>query len=94
LTTEQLKAIRFTPAYKTPKGLSPELKAAFAFADSITLNVRVPDRVFNGLARYLNESQMVEATATAGSYNFVGRFLTALDIDGKMDEEVPIPEED
>lgn len=94
LTTSQLKTIRFTPPYDTPKGLSSELKAAFSFADYITLNVRVPDRVFNGLAKHLNESQMVEATATAGSYNFVGRFLAALDVDGKMNEDVPIPGED
>ena len=93
LTTPQLLEVRFTPPFfnSSKTTLTPELVAARLFADYSTLAVRVPDAVFKGLKAFLNDTQLVEATSTVGFYNFVSRFLLALDVDGKMDLPVPIP---
>lgn len=95
MTTEQLTAIRFTPqfaAQTVERTLGPELTTAMEFCDWSTKNIDVPDEVFNKLHTFLNDTQMVEATATAGFYNFVSRFVDALDVDGKANITVPIPE--
>ncbi|KAL0068733.1 hypothetical protein AAF712_004062 [Marasmius tenuissimus] len=95
LTTEQLRAVRFAPPFSQEPDctsvLGETLSAALAFTDWITKSVRVPDDVFNNLHRFLNDTQMVEATATTGGYNLVSRFVVALNVDGKMDVPVPIP---
>jgi len=95
LTTEQLKAIRFTPqfaAQEVKTTLGPELTTAMEFCDWITKNIDVPDQVFNNLHTFLNDTQMVEATATTGFYNFVSRFVDGLNVDGKANTTVPVPE--
>ena len=94
LTTRQLLEIRLSPAFEPParkSSLTPELQAAMLFADYVTKSVYVPQPAYNGLKKYLSDKQMVEATSTVGFYNFVSRFLLALDVDGKMDTPVPIP---
>ena len=47
--------------------------------------------MFDQLHSFLNDTQMVDAVATVGGYNFVSRFVVALDVDSKMDVPVPIP---
>ncbi|KXN90903.1 hypothetical protein AN958_02685 [Leucoagaricus sp. SymC.cos] len=95
LTTDQLKTIRLTPAFASQtaqKVLGPQLTAAMDFCDWITKTIDVPDRVFNTLRGFLNDQQMVEATATAGFYALVSRFVEALDVDGKANTLVPVPQ--
>ncbi|KAJ6560410.1 4-carboxymuconolactone decarboxylase, partial [Mycena capillaripes] len=95
LTTRQLRVLRFAPegilSLTDQKALGDSLTAAVAFADAITTSVHVPTHIYNNLARFLSPQQMVEAVATAGSYAFVSRFTVALNVDGRMNEEVPIP---
>ncbi|KAJ7600955.1 4-carboxymuconolactone decarboxylase [Mycena floridula] len=95
LTTDQLLLVRFVPAFFDVSALNStlgeSLAAAMAFTDAITESVHVPDAIFNNLAKFLNDTQMVEAVATAGGYNFVSRFVVALNVDGKMAVPVPIP---
>ncbi|KAG6842099.1 hypothetical protein C0991_002753 [Blastosporella zonata] len=95
LTTNQLRVIRLTPSMKESaeisSALGPSLSAMMLFTDWSTSTARVPDRVFTELQKFLNNQQLVEATATVGGYNFVSRFLLALDVDGKNDVPVPIP---
>jgi alkylhydroperoxidase family enzyme len=95
LTTQQLIAIRRTPAFVQDPNLTgilgPSLSAAMEFADWITKSVHVPDKVFANLKKFLSDQQLVEATATTGGYNFVSRFVVALNVDGKMNVPVPIP---
>ncbi|KAJ6566037.1 AhpD-like protein [Mycena capillaripes] len=97
LTTEQLLVIRLAPPFFASQGLEfapilgADLVAAMSFTDWITLNVRVPDDVFNWLKPFLNDSQLVEATATASGYAMGGRLIMALNVDDKMDVPVPIP---
>ncbi|KAF5386001.1 hypothetical protein D9615_002505 [Tricholomella constricta] len=95
LTTKQLRAIRLTPPLKesteVTSTLGSSLAAMMAFTDWSTKTAKVPDRVFANLQKFLNNQQLVEATATVGGYNFVSRFLLALDVDGKNNVPVPIP---
>jgi len=95
LTTEQLLVIRNSPPFvmneSDKKILGPALMAAMSFTDWITKNVHVPDDVFQGLKQFLNDKQLVEATATTGGYNLVSRFVVALNVDDKMKTAVPIP---
>lgn len=61
-------------------------------ADFMTKNVNVPQPVFDGLKKFLNNQQMVDAVATVGVYNLVSRFVEALNVDDKMDVPVPVPQ--
>ncbi|KAK7472630.1 hypothetical protein VKT23_000743 [Stygiomarasmius scandens] len=95
LTTDQLLVIRlappFLPGMDVTDIMGPDLSAALLYTDWLTKSVHVPDEVFNGLRQFLNDTQMVEATATAGGYNLVSRFVEALNVDDKMDVAVPVP---
>ncbi|KAJ7098722.1 4-carboxymuconolactone decarboxylase [Mycena belliarum] len=95
LTTRQLRVLRFAPegacSFADQKILGDRLAAALDFADAIGTSVRVPTHVYKNLARFLSPQQMVEAAATAGGYAFVSRFTVSLNVDGKMNAEVPVP---
>ncbi|KAJ7127940.1 AhpD-like protein [Mycena epipterygia] len=97
LTTEQLLVVRLAPPFFASQGLDftpilgPDLVAAMTFTDWVTLNVRVPDDVFNALRPFLNDSQLVEAVSTAVGYCAGARLVIALNVDDKMDVPVPIP---
>jgi 4-carboxymuconolactone decarboxylase len=60
--------------------LAPQLRAALAFTDAMTRDVRVPGAVFEDAAAHFDDRQLVELTATAGAYNCVSRFLVALEV--------------
>jgi len=63
-------------------GLSGEQWAVLAYTDAMTRNVKVEDRVFEGVRSALGgeERAVVELTATVAGYNAVSRFLVALDV--------------
>lgn len=52
-----------------------------AFADAMTLQVQVPQPLFDAVRRHFGDRELVELTATVASYNMVSRFLEALQID-------------
>jgi alkylhydroperoxidase family enzyme len=56
-------------------------RAALAYCESMTRNVKVPDAIFEAVRRHFNERELVELTATIGAYNLVSRFLEALQVD-------------
>jgi len=56
-------------------------RAVLAYTDAMTLQVQVPDAVFDALASLFSPRERVELTATVASYNMVSRFLEALRID-------------
>lgn len=95
LTTGQLLMIRFVPPLfnmtQLVPTLTPALAAVMAFTDAITVQVHVSDAIFDNLRNFLNDTQLVEAAATAGGYNFVSRFVVSLNVDAKMDVPVPVP---
>lgn len=66
----------------------------------MTAHVKVQDGVFDTLKHELAKAAggedktnqlMVEATGTVAVYNMVSRFLVALDIDDRANQEVPVP---
>jgi alkylhydroperoxidase family enzyme len=53
------------------------------YVDCMTVDVTVPQQVFEDLRAWCTEQETVELTATIASYNMVSRFLVALDV-GEM----------
>lgn len=62
-------------------------RAALAYTDAMTLQVRVADAVFARLGDFYSEKQIVELTVLIGTYNMHTRVLQALEID----PEAPSP---
>lgn len=69
-----------------PGGLSERQCSVLAYADAMTIGIKVPDGVFQRLKVNFNEQEIVEITGTVAAYNCVSRFLVALDV-GEMQEE-------
>ncbi|KIJ26717.1 hypothetical protein M422DRAFT_112711, partial [Sphaerobolus stellatus SS14] len=90
LTDDQLRTIRDVSYVRTtPRPLrrpqtSPPLTAvmaaALAYTDAMTVDIKVPQEVFDELKRHLDDKQLMEVTATVASYNLVSRVLMALDV--------------
>jgi AhpD family alkylhydroperoxidase len=55
-------------------------RAALAYTDAMTRDIRVAQPVFDALRDRLGERQVVELTATIAAYNMVSRFLEALQV--------------
>jgi AhpD family alkylhydroperoxidase len=71
----KLSAWRNSPLYDEKK------RAVLAYTEAMTLSVRVPNPVFRAVRRHFDDREIVELTATIGSYNLVSRFLEALQVD-------------
>ena len=56
-------------------------KAALAYADSVTIDVKVPDDVFEQLRVYFSEREIVELTVLVATYNMHVRVVEALQIE-------------
>jgi alkylhydroperoxidase family enzyme len=56
------------------------------YVDCMTLNVKVPDPLFEDVRSWFTEKELVELTAIIASYNMVSRFLVALDV-GEMSDK-------
>lgn len=52
-----------------------------AYAEAMTLQVQVPQAVFDAVKSRLSDREVVELTATVAAYNMVSRFLEALQIE-------------
>ena len=59
---------------------SEQERAVLAYTDEMTLNVQVPQPIYEAVELFFNEQLVVEITATIASYNMVSRFLEALQI--------------
>lgn len=59
---------------------SEQERAVLAYTDEMTLNVQVPQAIYEAVELFFNEQLVVEITATIASYNMVSRFLEALQI--------------
>jgi len=96
LTDAQLAAIRDVSYVRTnqqplvpPSSLPPVLSAALAFTDAMTVDIKVPQHIFDSLKAHLSDQQMMEATATIATYNLVSRVLVALDVGDMANVLVP-----
>jgi 4-carboxymuconolactone decarboxylase len=56
-------------------------RAALAYADTMTRDIKVPDPVFAEVKRHFNDRQIVELTVLIGTYNMNARVLEALELD-------------
>lgn len=77
LAREQTESLRVDAA-DAEVALSAAQRAALHYTDAMTRDVEVPDEVFHGLRGHFDDKQIVELTATIGTYNMVSRFLVAL----------------
>lgn len=59
---------------------TPLQRAALAYTDAMTRQVRVPQEVFDAVRMHLDERKVIELTATVAAYNMVSRFLEALQV--------------
>ena len=71
------------PRASDAKVVDERHSAVMAYTDAMTLDVSVPDAVFERLRGCFGEREVVEITATVGAYNCVSRFLVALDVGEK-----------
>jgi 4-carboxymuconolactone decarboxylase len=61
-------------------GLSPAQRAALAYADAMTVQVAVPDEVFDAVRAHFSEREVLELTVTVATYNMVSRVLVAMGV--------------
>jgi alkylhydroperoxidase family enzyme len=86
VTKETMELVFSTPLTGRGKdrtqiaGLKEDEAAVVAYTDQMTIGVQVEDEVAENLRRVMNDTQVVELTATVAAYNCVSRFLVALDV--------------
>ncbi len=61
--------------------LAPGERAAMAYCDEMTREIRVGDATFAAVRSAFDGREIVEITATVGAYNMVSRFLEAIQVD-------------
>lgn len=66
--------------------LTAAQRATLDYTDAMTRDVAVPDAVFEDLREHFDDRQIVELTATVGTYNLVSRFLVALEVGHEAEE--------
>ena len=87
-------AVLNTPPRATDGKLVDEQHSAvLAYTDAMTLDVTVPEDVFERLKKCFGEKEVVEITATVAAYNCVSRFLVALDVGEKNGQGGPEEEQ-
>lgn len=59
---------------------SDKEQAVLSYTDEMTLNIQVPDDIYEKVATFFDAKSLVEITATIATYNMVSRFLEALQI--------------
>jgi AhpD family alkylhydroperoxidase len=78
LSLEQIEAIT---AYENSPLFDENERAIVRFATDLTRDVACSDENWNGIAKFLNDAELVELTLLVGWYNQTVRVLTALQID-------------
>ena len=78
LTPAQVDALG---EWNTSDLYSEQQRALLAYVDAMTLQIDVPNEVFEALRARFNERQIVEITMLIGAYNMLTRVLQALEID-------------
>jgi len=78
LSQEQLNAVR---SWQDSALFDARARDVLAYADAMTLQVQVPQPLFDALRLQLDAREVVELTATVAAYNMVSRFLEALQIE-------------
>lgn len=87
ITKEHVDAILQTPGHQSASVLDEQHAAVMAYSDAMTLDVSVPDTVFERLKKSFSDREIVEITATIAAYNCVSRVLVALDVGEKNQQQ-------
>ncbi len=66
--------------------LTAQQRAVLAYTGAMTQDIAVPDALFDDLTAFFDDRQLVELTATIGTYNLVSRFLVALKVGSEESE--------
>lgn len=85
-----IEAVLKTPGRGEDSTLDEKHSVVMAYADAMTLDVKVSDEVFARLKRSFSDREVVEITATISAYNCVSRFLVALDVGERNKQDGPI----
>ncbi len=64
---------------------APIERDVLAYVEAMTVQVQVPQAVFDAVHQHFDDREMVELTATTAAYNMVSRFLEALQIEPETD---------
>lgn len=75
------------PAPNVDVGIDEQHAAVLEYTDWMTLEVEVPERIFERVRAVFSEREVVELTATVGAYNCVSRFLVALNVNERNGPE-------
>ena len=67
--------------WRATSHFSERERAALAYTDVMTRDIRVPDEVFGPLKAHFNNRQIVELTVLIGTYAMHTRVMQALEID-------------
>lgn len=81
VTEEQLEEVRSGEGGSLPE----RSRLVVDFTTALTLKCRVPQPLFDAARDALGERGVVELSITVGAYNMVSRFLTALDVDERLE---------
>lgn len=63
---------------------TPLERDVFAYAEAMTVQVQVPQHLFDAARSHFSDRELVELTATIAAYNMVSRFLEALQIEPEL----------
>jgi alkylhydroperoxidase family enzyme len=90
VTGDDVSAVLNTsPRATDAKVVDEQHSVVLAYTDAMTLDVNVPEDVFERLRKCFSEKEIVEITATVAAYNCVSRFLVALDVGEKNGQNGP-----
>ncbi|MBX3645894.1 MAG: carboxymuconolactone decarboxylase family protein [Rubrivivax sp.] len=78
LSQAQIDAVQ---AWQASPLFDARARDVLAYADAMTLQVQVPQPLFDAVRAHFDARELVELTATVAAYNMVSRFLEALQID-------------
>ena len=84
VTQSQLDALA---TWHASSAFNDRERDVLAYAQAMTLQVQVPQPVFDALRRHFSDREVVELTATVAAYNMVSRFLEALQIEIEDEDE-------
>ena len=80
LGVPQAKLDALAAGWQSSTLFTPRERDALAYAQAMTLQVQVPQALFDAARAHFSEREMVELTATVAAYNMVSRFLIAMRI--------------
>ena len=67
--------------WRASKLFSAQERAALAYADAMTRDIKVPDEIFAEVKKHFDARATVELTVLIATYNMNGRVLQALELD-------------